>query len=487
MTAGLEVRVYDDDDRHFTVVALKNERTVGHINVFCSPGRPGLWLVDSIEAEHKRAGIGTMLYEAAARESARRGGRLASFDRVSEASEGFWQKQQRRGRADVVETVGHGHDIIALRPGIDDLSNNPSERPRGFPWPKDARVYHATTALHAVLNEGFKTRRQRGGTHALGGGTDAAVSFTLDQRTARSIALGLSVIRRIAHGEVQLGDLILQLDDVAPSVLKQIQEHLASEMGVRTPEDVMRVDNGRRWIRRYSPLISTKQREQLARMGAFEDEIETGAWVDAHALATVTDDERTWDELWQYRSDIVNAYKAMLFTGGWDRALYNPLFFNTNLAALANIDDSDIGIVSAKLGANWVCAEYDSAKQLGYEPPQNVAPSTLTQWAQGCEAELDRGRFHEPAPRLREEYRSTLPRDWDPPDPSDTLVYLGSMAELRVWNLHLIQNVGAFETLDEVINEARDAWDGKGHAIDDPYWVPWHKDQPTYAFTSLVR
>ena len=53
-----------------------------------------------VDDAHRRQGIATKLYEAAAREACRRRGRLASTDRNPGAySHDFWAKQERKGRA----------------------------------------------------------------------------------------------------------------------------------------------------------------------------------------------------------------------------------------------------------------------------------------------------------------------------------------------------------------------------------------------------
>lgn len=64
-----------------------------------------VWTVRGINvlAEARRKGIGTKLWEHAAREACRLRAPLASDERVgSGASEAFWQKQLRKGRARVL-------------------------------------------------------------------------------------------------------------------------------------------------------------------------------------------------------------------------------------------------------------------------------------------------------------------------------------------------------------------------------------------------
>lgn len=389
---------------------------------------------------------------------------------------------------------------------------NASERPRGFPWKKKATVYHATTAMRAILREGFKPRREVGGTNACGGGTDAAISFTLDERVAVAIALGLRTIRGITRGEIGLGDLIIQAQQVAPHVYPQIRKNLELELHAVTPEDVARIDRGLRWFRSTVLGVSGVEVEQITGLISdgtvevtYQDKYTVEGWVPAQIYAQLRNDhERTvherlypdrpfdgydlksWEKSGQYRSGIVEAYKTLLHFGGWDgesgHAFYNPLFFGTDLAPLSKLDDQDLGVVSARLSADWLCAEPPGAESLGYELPP-VGTAMLHQWSQGCENELDRGRYGEVrGPKTRSEYHSTLPREWDPPDPSDTIALMSSMSELRVWDMKLIDRVDEHFSLVDVLNEARDAWDRKGHVVDEPYWMPYHRDVPRFGW-----
>lgn len=592
ITVRATVRLRGTPQEHwFNVGAIVGGESVGILSarVLGADSDDPLWVVSDVhvDRDHRRQGLGTALYEKAAAEAERRGGRLASISRVSEESIGFWQKQLAAGRVDKVETDYDEEPVLALKPGTYKLKNNTGrasltlaelsalpvgslvmtgdglrawrrvqpaksgweaqkptagasdgwgprsgeiggirvwqvmvdvlqreglhlwaprlqgnptsgDRPRGLPWPKDARVYHATIASRAIDREGFKTRRQRGGEHALGGGTDVAVSFTVDPQTARAVSIGLRTIRRIALGEIGLGDLIIQASTVAPTALKQI--NLAVELGVEGPEDVVRIDRGLRKIKDRGLRPPREVMDHLVRLNAIEEMVDHGhgyvsGWVDSKLIAQLDKDPRemrNWLSHGQYRAHIVEIYKNILHFGMADRALYNPLFFNTNLAALAAVDEVDIGVVRAKINADWLCADYQSAEALGYDMSGvKIAPATFTQWAEGCEVELDRSRYDDDAvpqgPRDRSQYHHTLPAAWDPPSASDTLAYFKAMAELRVWNLALITDVGLFEDLDDSINEARDAWDQKGLVVDDPFWLPYHKDKAPFSFVEKVR
>ena len=53
-------------------------------------------------ASHQRKGVGTKLWERAARAACEKGAPLASFERIGEMSQPFWDKQIRKGRASLL-------------------------------------------------------------------------------------------------------------------------------------------------------------------------------------------------------------------------------------------------------------------------------------------------------------------------------------------------------------------------------------------------
>jgi hypothetical protein len=403
--------------------------------------------------------------------------------------------------------------------------------PRGFLWPKEAPVYHATTALRAIVRDGFKTRRELGGANMLGGGTDTAISFTLDLRTAESIAIGLRTIRRITLGEIGLGDLIIQAAEVAPQALAKARKDIQLNTGASTPEEVVLFDRGMRKIRWYaSPTgdhmalgeLSTEWLTKVVSDGLVTSvagerdprgRSQTG-WIEAALLAegknehdrenherhfpgTPFDDRelRNWEKYGRFNPLTFSAYKALLNAGNWSddgkEELYNPLFFMTDLAAISKINEDDIGIVEAKIDADWMCVGKRSAEEMGYDTTTGNVAYYLTQWSDGCQQALDSPSRHDsPVKTARKEYHSTLPSVFDPPDPADTIAYLDSMAELRVWNLKLIKDVSVLENLRNVVNSVGDAWDKlvpDSPVTSDPYWMPYHEDSVPWEFQAKVK
>ena len=365
------------------------------------------------------------------------------------------------------------------------IARNSSGKPKGFAWQKSTTVYHATGAMQAILDEGFRTREQIGGAHVTGGGPSNAVSFTLNKKTARAIALGLRTIRGIGLGKTLLGDIIIQTAQVAPKASVQLQKYLSEERGVRSPEDVERVDRG---MERFSYGVGPAAfksdayaAEVVISSGRAEfidqSKYRVTGWAPADVLAEAEPERwgKIKDPAWKYRRVTYDAYRRVLFSGSWEHEIYDPVFFMTDIGPISRMRDEDIGVLRAKLSADWLCAEYRDAETLGYDPGSMTEPrlwaSDVSSWVHGCEFTLGHPK------EQGSSYNFTLPRGWDPPTREDTVVYLGAMSEIRVYDLSLIHDVREEEDIEYVLNSARDAWDRKGFVVDEPYFLPWHSEK----------
>lgn len=89
-------------------------------------GKPSLEVsFISLGVNAKRCGVGTKLYEKALKVACKRGRRLVSDSSRTAASEGFWKKQVRKGRA-VCASTAQGSGATQLTPQMD---------PTGKRWP----------------------------------------------------------------------------------------------------------------------------------------------------------------------------------------------------------------------------------------------------------------------------------------------------------------------------------------------------------------
>lgn len=468
-------------DGKMTLTAIDDtDERVGFLTMHLeTTGYGPLWVIDEVDVlqRERRRGVGTRLYEAAAREAEGNGGRLASDTAITEAAQGFWAKQLRLGRAKRA-----GRYFVIVEPGVRDLKNNPSAKPHGFPWPKDRWAYHATTALGLVSRHGLKSRKQLDqALHATGGGPDEAVSFTLDVRVARSIALGLRTFARCARGELSLGDLIIAMQRVAPKgtawKLKDMR---------LTPEFVANVDRGL-----YPFATSGYFGTHVSDAGLAKARGEhPNAFVDVKEHFSDPRSTKPYQVVgWAPRDVVIEMqqglvyahppnerlaagyafefFKSALAMGsipGEAEEVYDPFFFLTSIEGMAPITDEQIGIVRAQLGADWLCAGPRDAQTMGFD----TKGLYLGDWAGTCEEAL-REEY------ARKSYRAPS-RDWEAPDPSDTIVYLGAhMAEVRAYDTALVKDLDAWETMDEILDEARTAWFNKGIEVEDPIAWPYFK------------
>jgi hypothetical protein len=348
--------------------------------------------------------------------------------------------------------------------------------------------------MRSILEHGFKTREELGGdVHATGAGTAHAISFTLDRRVAQAIALGLRTLRRGSRGETLFGDLIVQAHECAPRGLK-----LALDGERVTPEDVVHYDAGKHpvnwrggWFGRS--LTEAQARELEGKPGVELEWMQTAGgsapygmrgWVPIELLVDLLEradpgnEGATREAQWiRYRSRFYGLYKTILGQAGFLDEVYDPLFMSTRLDMLANLDERDIGIVEARVAADWLCTAPDTAERLvspdDVETLKRRGLSTGYDWARQCEGHLDnqaRGgdwkfdRYIKPV------------LEWDDPDRRDTVAYVGhSMAELRVWDTALIRNVHRIEDVDDTLHEAREAWEAKGKNIEEPLFWPHFK------------
>jgi hypothetical protein len=257
-------------------------------------------------------------------------------------------------------------------------------------------------------------------------------------------------------------------------------KNLKVDAHVNGPEDVIRIDRGLEWFTNRGYGLTKAQTEEILSSGTAEAVIEHGygiieGWAPSDVLARAEPDRwsNRHDE-WRYRRHTYEAYRKLLFSGSWNKEVYDPVFFMTDIAPISRLSDDDIGVLSAKIAADWICTDYREAESLGYDPGRMEDPrmwaSTMSDWKYGCEYVLR----HPPEPG--KPYHHTLPRGWDPPTREDTIAFHGAMAELRVYDLSLIRDVRESEDLHDCVNYAQDAWDRKGKVIDEPYFVPYHRD-----------
>jgi hypothetical protein len=105
------------------VKAVGFKEPIAAMELTSRSGFLGVDFIEVYEQKLARCGVGTKLYEAALRQACERGLVLASDTSRTNASEGFWKKQARKGRADCVRKDFGGHRL------------DESFSPTGEKWP----------------------------------------------------------------------------------------------------------------------------------------------------------------------------------------------------------------------------------------------------------------------------------------------------------------------------------------------------------------
>lgn len=337
--------------------------------------------------------------------------------------------------------------------------------PHGFPWPSSTPLWHATTGYRSLLKTGFKTRGQiasqvAGGqgraVHAVGGGTDSAISFSCDYRVCEAILVGLGALRRGARGELTLDDLWNEARVACPRGAAAAWQMFLKEGWTKERQD--RLVDG--WILVRSSATPRKLSDLPP--GA---QVRTTWFRALHpGQEPVTDWDRNADTniAWDYwrpaskeeRQDIfASHYKAILAMGESEKECYDPVFFLSNMDAIGALSEADLGIVEVRTRVPRIVMEGRAAIQLGYldRPQAYRYEEVLRAWNHEAVRALDahprrQGRYWDPdndAParfsasnyynlRSGDEVGPFVVQFDDQPWSGRTsLVALGSMAEVR--------------------------------------------------------
>ena len=307
----------------------------------------------------------------------------------------------------------------------------------GFPWDPNRPAYHATTGLRSILKHGFKTRKDVS-RHATGGGTEHAVSLTLDSRVAVAIALGLDTIRRIVQGQLQWVELYERMKSECPKAtieglkylrLSERDVYQYLHMGYRP---VGYIGAPRDW---KEPLYDPRPGKNMPEWVLF-DETEGRWWVPAarHPIKRLRDE-------YLLGGDMSDFYRQTLPFGEMYKECYDPFFMSTTLEAFKDTQPNDIGVVEVRADVARVCTDARGAFQMGYLTHDEAQTWAyfLSDEQNECEREVDRrAQGEEPYVSQVKYTTPRLPGGWQLSNegqrvPDTTGVYLSSMAELRVY------------------------------------------------------
>lgn len=309
----------------------------------------------------------------------------------------------------------------------------------GFPWPTHYDVFHATTGLRSIRRGGFKVRSE-GLASATGGGTDKAVSFTLDPRVAASILVGLFTLRAGARGEMGLVDLWDRFEVEAPGAIAMYKEW--SRTSYRpTKADLKLMDDG--FIRVESGFSDRDLPPGGIPIGKGwqgRDRMYYHAWWQQPSTP-----EQYKAQKKRRMDGFAELYKTLLATGESAHECTNPLFFGTDMEALAKLDERDLGLIVARSNISRVCLDATGAWQTGYLE-HSVAKTwnhLLSRYQRDCEGPLEWSRDRHSGLSYNSPSNDRIGPfaivDEGEPGPSTTMAYLWAMAELRVYDVSRIE------------------------------------------------
>jgi len=310
----------------------------------------------------------------------------------------------------------------------------------GFPWPIDYEIFHATTGLRAIRRGGFKVRRQ-GLASAVGGGPDKSVSFTLDPRVADSILVGLFTLRAGARGELGLGDLWKKFRSEAPGAIRTYKEW--SERSYhRSPDEFRFLDEG--YLRVEASFGGIPPPGAVPIDNGWQG---SNGWYHLRwwqMPVTAAEKAKARIKRIEAFSDL---YKTLLATGEDVHECTNPLFWNPDMEALAELSDVDLGFISARSTIPRVCLDAMGSIQTGYLEPSvaRLWSGILSRYNRDCSQPLEWDRY-EGESMLYNAPSNERIGDFAIVDegklgPSATMSYHWVMAELRVYDVKQIELV----------------------------------------------
>lgn len=203
-------------------------------------------------------------------------------------------------------------------------------------------MYHATVAGTKIVQEGFKSREQLGGRSALGGGSDDSISFTTDWTVAKGVFDGFMLIWGLVNAPHPLEAIKKHFYSLPENKQKELVSFHKSGHGRNLILDMSGWKYGGFWS--WSEKKKPMNAEQLKENGFLpwigedgqEEEPVDGRYYNWREPSTI-------DDVYQFIYDYVKSYLAS------DPDVYNPVFFGTSAKSFMNIPREDIGIITAEV------------------------------------------------------------------------------------------------------------------------------------------
>lgn len=346
--------------------------------------------------------------------------------------------------------------------------------PPGFPWNKRVRVYHATASVDAIRESGgLKSRRELGqDVHVTGGGHDASISFTLDERVAEAICIGIWSLARAARGDINAIDIAKEFRNVCPeseATRKDIEiSYLFTDYGqseatgeifsaVHSEEvNVIRSVGIEPLERRSYKSVFPRKETVRALLIAGHGDLAQEVTIAPYRLAMST-------------------YKRLCSHGQFEDKIYDPFFINTDQSLFSSFSRDDIGVLEAFLWAEYVCTDPRSARDMGFEVPSHLW-SAFHDWSFACDKHLNLKSTKDDDDWNR---YGNIPKLYsDEPRPDNTISYLRPMSEVRVYDSKLIKDLKWTKDMDYICLKTKRLWGKRGVNLDteDPIFYPYFEN-----------
>lgn len=208
--------------------------------------------------------------------------------------------------------------------------------------PLPQHLYHVTTAASKVFYEGLKTRYElvmMSGT-GLGGGTDKAISFTDDLSIARGIYHAVIQAHTVLNGKLTIPEMIARARSGAGADKPWIEE-IVGGIGGRVLEDgtnteLERLERGM--------MVETAHGKGPEDMPGWTPRKHSYHWTGGDGIERYLDWERPMTEEEKTKATFA-FFKTWSYWREHAGGAMDPLFFLTDIKALAAVDPEDIAIL----------------------------------------------------------------------------------------------------------------------------------------------
>jgi len=327
----------------------------------------------------------------------------------------------------------------------------------GWPFPAGYMQFHATAGLQSILRDGrFKTREQTGSSMT-GGGTDKAVSLTLDPRVADAILIGLRTMRLVARGEMSLIDLHRKFKAECPKAVRKIEAKPDAEYA---PVRIGRISKGlleknNFMGRKLPPGAIAGDKGWEGSDGRYH----RSWWIKPSTAEDKAEQKRVFYDM------IHRYYNYLTNMGSSTGECYWPSFWGTDVEGLAKMPADQLGFMRVTVDIERITTDARGLLMLGYLT-ENLAQYNqrdIREINSYLTRDVEGRRYRDNWGYKKSFYSLKNMGSWSFEDTgeasrSTTMVFLPSMAEFRVYDpskIRILSTQTADERLDSLGMEGR--------------------------------